>query len=97
MQSGIYVDKEGDEIIILTGGNIRVKTVAGIARLNDETKELPALVLGYLKDSYEIGTNLNDKEAEELPLKIKLVFQDARSINIILKCLMHIKEYFKFR
>lgn len=94
MESGIYCDEEKKEIDIFFGGKIGVSTEKGILRENGKEHEIYSLSLRELEEAHDVGADLRDKSVKELPLKIRLIFQDKDidSINILIECLEHIIE-----
>lgn len=94
MLSGIYCDEENKAINILVGGKIGAGTDIGFFWANGKRHEACSLCLRELEEAYDVGTNLNDKPVKELPLKIRLIFQDKDidSINILIECLENIKN-----
>lgn len=97
MESGIYCDEEKKEIDVFFGGKIGLGTGKGILRENGKEHEIYSLSLRELEEAHDVGTNLSDKPVKELPLKIRLIFQDKDidSINVLIKCLENIKNELK--
>lgn len=81
MESGIYLDNNNGDVIVVFGGKI------GIGYINN------AIALTQLKETKNVGDKITKLDVIDNYPKVILHFENSKSIDEVIKALNHIKEF----
>lgn len=84
--SGIYRSTTNNDIFIIFGGKIALS----LAHDNEHL----VLIMNELKESINIGDFYNRNDINKQCPSINLLFNDIKSINVVIEYLEKLKKYF---
>lgn len=85
MESGFYSSEDGNRIFVVFGGKI------GVGVVQNKVEKQAGIYLQELDNNHEIG-EYRPEEFNKEKTTIHLLFEDAKSIDILIKDLLEAKK-----